>query len=295
MLDSFVTTTRAVIVAGLAAALAAVASPAKSGDAPVLGHETYGAGAEKVMVLHDWMGDAANYEPVKAYLDGEAFTFVFADLRGYGRSQTLKGAYTVEEIAADALALADAMGWGRFHIVGHSMSGMAVQRLAIDDWTGGARRLKSIVAITPVTADGYPASEEDRAFLWSAIHNEEVSQMAFGALTGGRLGAMWARVKTARTLATSDAGALKGYYEMWLNADFSADAAIAGMATPMRVIGGRNDLPGFQEEKYQATFPVWYPNVELRFITDAGHYPMQETPAYLAALVQEFLLQHSGQ
>jgi pimeloyl-ACP methyl ester carboxylesterase len=293
MLESFVNATQVIAAAGLATAVAVLASPATSGEAPVLGHEVFGSGAQKVMVLHDWMGDAANYQPLKAYLDGGAFTFVFADLRGYGRSKALKGDYTVEEIAGDTLALADALGWGRFHVVGHSMSGMAVQRLAIDDWTSGARRLKSVVAVTPVTADGYPATKEDREFLWSAIHNEEVSRMAFDALTGGRLGAVWARVKTARNLETSDAEALKGYYKMWLDADFSADAIEAGMETPIRVIGGRNDLPGFLEEKYRATFALWYPRAEFRFISDAGHYPMQETPAYLAALIQEFLTLHS--
>lgn len=64
------------------------------------------------------------------------------------------------------------------------------------------------------------------------------------------------------------------------------------MRTPIRVIGGRQDLPGFQETYYSQTLAVWYPNVEFRYITDAGHYPMQETPVYLATLIQEFLEAH---
>jgi hypothetical protein len=31
-------------------------------DAPILGHSVYGQGHEKVLALHDWMGDAATYE-----------------------------------------------------------------------------------------------------------------------------------------------------------------------------------------------------------------------------------------
>lgn len=60
----------------------------------------------------------------------------------------------------------------------------------------------------------------------------------------------------------------------------------------MRIIGGRKDLPGFQESKYKATFVPWYANVEMRFISDAGHYPMQETPVLLATLLEEFLRTH---
>lgn len=295
MTGSILSNAQALTLAGLLFAGGSFAAVADDTDQPILGHEIYGSGVEKVLVLHDWMGDAANYEPMKAYLDGNAFTFVFADLRGYGLSQKLEGTYTVDEIAADSLALANKLGWDRFHVVGHSMTGMAVQRLAIDDWMRGTKRLKSVVAITPVSADGYPATPEDREFLWSAIHNAEVSKIAFGALTGGKLGDTWASTKTGRNLATSDAEAMKGYYRMWLDTDFSAEAAAAEMQTPIRVIGGRNDLPGFLEPKLRSSFGAWYPNADLQFITDTGHYPMQETPAYLAALIQEFLALHSGQ
>ncbi len=88
-------------------------------QALTLGYSVYGQGAEKVIVLHDWMGDASNYEPVIPYLDPNTFTWMFADVRGYGRSRNLKGAYTVEEVAADVFRLADALGWKRFHVVGH--------------------------------------------------------------------------------------------------------------------------------------------------------------------------------
>ena len=99
----------------------------------------------------------------------------------------------------------------------------------------------------------------------------------------------WGRQKTSRHLATSTEAALKGYYDMWLKTVFSAEAKKARVRTPIRVIGGRQDLPGFQETYYSQTLAVWYPNVEFRYITDAGHYPMQGTPVYLATLIQEFL------
>ncbi len=73
---------------------------------PDLGHSVYGQGSEKVLVFHDWMGDAANYEPLIPYLDPSAYTYVFADVRGYGNSRHLAGDYSVEEVAADAFRLA---------------------------------------------------------------------------------------------------------------------------------------------------------------------------------------------
>ncbi len=67
------------------------------------------------------MGDSSNYEPAIPYLDPVTFTYVFADVRGYGKSRYLKGEYTVTEIASDVFHLTDSLGWMRFHVVGHSM------------------------------------------------------------------------------------------------------------------------------------------------------------------------------
>lgn len=232
---------------------------AVAGGDDILGYSIYGQGPEKILIFHDWMGDSANYDPVVPYLDPNTFTYVFADVRGYGQSRDLTGDYTAEEVAGDAFRLADELGWKRFHVVGHSMNGMVAQRMAIDDWVSGAKRLKSVVAITPVTADGYPADEGTRKFLWDAISNRSVSEQAFSGLTGGRLLPAWGRLKTNRYRAMSTEAAMKGYYKMWLDTDFSADARAAKVGTP------------------------------IQFITDAGHYPMQETPVYLATLIEQFL------
>ena len=268
------------------------ACPIQDRPSPVLGHGVYGQGREKVLVLHDWMGDSANYLPLVPYLDFESYTYVFADVRGYGKSLQMEGVYTADEIAGDAFALADDLDWTRFHVVGHSMTGMAVQRMALEDATSGSKRLKSIVAITPVAANGYPADEATKRFLWELIHERSLSEKGFSLLTGQRLTPAWGRSKTERHLQTSSAAALRGYYRMWLETDFSGSVRDARIPTPMFVIGGRQDLPGFQEEHLRRTFGAWYPNVEFTFIAEAGHYPMQETPVHLASLIERFLGTH---
>lgn len=260
---------------------------------PILGHNIYGQGTEKVLVLHDWMGDAENYGPIKPYLDLEQYTYVFLDLRGYGKSAHLTGDYTAPEAAADVFRLAEHLGWDHFHAVGHSMSGMVVLRMALEDWTSGNKRLKSVSAITPVSADGYPADEGTKKFLWDLIGQRELSEQGFFMLTGQRLLPAWGRLKTVRHLSTSTTDALKGYYRMWLEYDFSEEIKAATIKTPFRVIGGRQDLPGFQEDHLRKTFGAWLPNVDFAFISDAGHYPMQETPVYLATLIEQFIEKNS--
>lgn len=268
--------------------------------APILGHRVFGQGHEKVLLLHHWMGDATSYDLLIPYLDSSVYTYVCADLRGYGMSRHLLGSYTVEEVAADAFHLADSLGWTDFHVIGHSMSGMVVQRMVVDDWVSGTKRLKSAIAITPVSADGYPADEATKQFLWELIHQRELSEQGLLMLTGQRLSSVWARSRATRHFQTSTKEAVKGYYRMWLETDFSEEVRRAKVGTPVLVIGGRQDLPGFQEDHLRKTLGTWFENSEFTFITDAGHFPMEETPVYLASLMERFLdtcrgAHHEGQ
>lgn len=263
-------------------------SPARQSETVLLGHHTFGNGPHRVIVLHDWMGDAANYGAVVPWLDTERFTFVFADVRGYGKSRELTGTYSSSEVAGDVSSLADHLGWTDYSLVGHSMNGMSAFRHLLDDWTG-PRRVRSLVAIAPVTPDGYPATAQDREFLAATITNDEMAHAAYGALTGGRLSPRWAARRVARHRKASRREAIEGYYDMWLGEDFSAEFAAAGVATPVLVIGGRNDLAGFQQAHYDQTLAHWLTNVSFEYIDNAGHYPMFETPILLASLIERHL------
>jgi 3-oxoadipate enol-lactonase len=53
------------------------------------------------------------------------------DNRGVGRSDKPAGPYDVRTLAGDAVAVMDACGFGRAHVVGLSMGGMIAQELAV--------------------------------------------------------------------------------------------------------------------------------------------------------------------
>jgi len=90
-------------------------------------HTTIGSGPAKVMVIHGWFWDHRVFTPMFDALDRELYTFAFVDIRGYGHSRDVAGAFSIGEIAADGIALADQLGWREFHVIGHSMGGKAVQ------------------------------------------------------------------------------------------------------------------------------------------------------------------------
>jgi 3-oxoadipate enol-lactonase len=62
------------------------------------------------------------------------------DIRGHGKSESPPGAYTLELLAEDAVALLDALGIDKVHWVGLSMGGMIGQSITLNH----PKRLKSL-------------------------------------------------------------------------------------------------------------------------------------------------------
>lgn len=249
--------------------------------ASLLGFVRHGHGPEPVLVLHDWLGDHGNYAAMTPYLDGDACTYVFADLRGYGLSRHLTGACTVDEIAADCLALADHLGWPRFNVLGHSMTGMVTQRLAAN----APDRIKRAIAVCPVSAAGNRLGPDAYAFFASTAHDDEAFCRLMQYVTGG-LGRGWAQAKLRRHRASVAPACRIPYLDMLVHTDFVDE--VRGLTTPYLVIVGDKDS-GLDEAAMRQTFLAWHPNAQLRVMPNCGHYPMQECPPAFAALIEAFL------
>jgi pimeloyl-ACP methyl ester carboxylesterase len=68
------------------------------------------------------------------------FDFAVHDARGLGKTEIPPPPYTMAEYAADALAVADELGWSTFRLVGISFGGMVAQELAVT-WPDRIERL----------------------------------------------------------------------------------------------------------------------------------------------------------
>lgn len=244
--------------------------------------QQWGEGPHKVICLHDWFCAADNWQPLHPWLDGDTFTYAFMDSRGYGARLTEGGEYHVAEIAQDALALADSLGWAQFSLVGHAMGSMAGQRVLVE----APDRVLKLVGINPVPASGVPFDEATWEFFSSAIHSAEVRRAILDLLTGNRLSGIWLEAMLRRSLTSTSPVALQAYLASWVSTDFSAD--VSGFNHPVQVLVGVHD-PALTEALTRATWMETYPHAHIEILLNAGHYPMYEIPVALATSIEGFL------
>lgn len=248
--------------------------------------QVVGDGPRKVIALHGWFGHARGWGPFVDHLDRKDFSYAFMDYRGYGARRGSGGPYTMAQIAQDALALADQLGWQRFALIGHSMGGMAIQHVLAD----APERVQALVGVTPVPASGVPFDEQGWAFFSSAEKEPAARRGILDLTTGNRLTGTWLDAMVAQSLATSDAEAFGAYLTAWAKTDFLG--RVKGRDVPVLVVPGQYD-PALGEATCRATWMEHYPGAELQVMANAGHYPMDETPIALATVVEAFLRKHT--
>jgi pimeloyl-ACP methyl ester carboxylesterase len=133
---------------------------ATNGDVTIY-YETFGDRARPTLLLINGLGSQClNYatEWCERFAD-RGYQVIRYDNRDVGLSAKLDGhRYTLADMATDALAVLDAAGVGRSHIMGCSMGGMIAQRLAIDH----TDRLLSMTSVMSRTGEpGYGDSAPD--------------------------------------------------------------------------------------------------------------------------------------
>ncbi|MFC4005315.1 alpha/beta fold hydrolase [Prauserella oleivorans] len=244
--------------------------------------ERFGTGEHVVLALHGWFGSSRAWTALTPHLDGDRFSYVFCDYRGYGARRGETGDYTIAEAAGDVLALADELGADRFSLVGHSMGGSVMQYVLAE----APQRIRGVVGISPVPASGVPFDDETWQLFAGAADNPENRRAIIDFTTGNRLTGTWLDAAVRHSLENADRDAVAGYLEAWAKTDFHE--RIAGNSAAIKVIVGEHD-PALGAETMRGTFAQWYPKLELEEFGNAGHYAIDETPIALATSIERFL------
>jgi pimeloyl-ACP methyl ester carboxylesterase len=244
---------------------------------------TVGFGDHHVLAIHGWFGSARGWGSLPEFLDGSAYTYVFMNLRGYGDRKEVTGEFTIDEAAADALAVADDLGWDRFSVVGHSMGGKIAHQVLLR----APDRVRTLVGLIPVPAGEMPFDEPSWALFSGAPAYPANRAAIIDFTTGNKLTKTFINHMVQHSLENSSVEAFAAYLPAWAKSDFTAQAKV-DTATPVKLIVGVND-PTLSADVMEQTWRVFFPEAELTILPDAGHYPMFESPVSLATSIEEFL------
>lgn len=253
-----------------------------------------GPGGRPLLLVHGFTGAKADFEPFLEPLADRGWHAVAPDLRGHGASDHPAGedAYDLPIFAADLVALADALGWDEFALLGLSLGGMIAQVLALEH----PGRVTALVLMdtTPGPVDLDPdVIEAARA----TVREHGLAALLDGLRADRDQDPMMTpaarRVMRERPdyVAECDRRFLASSRDMWLSmsaklmAQRDRSARLAMLDLPTLVLVGEQDpmVPAC------ARIAHAIPGAKLVIVPDAGHSPHVENPDAWWGSLTEFL------
>lgn len=234
------------------------------------------ADATPVLLVHPINLQAACWERVAAGLAPRRC--VAPDLRGHG-SSAADGPFGLVEWAADCVAVLDAAGVERAHVVGGSLGGTIAVRLAatLPERVASVTAIGSTLAVEGADLDAVVAILREKGV--PGMFREVVPQISVAPGTSPEL--------IEELLALANPNGPDTVIAIW-QAVLATDARAlaADVCCPVLVVSGELDRtcpPGQARELAERT------GGRLELIPGVGHLPMLESPDALLALLRPHL------
>lgn len=249
-------------------------------DGVSISYESAGEGPPNLLCMHGWAGSGRYFDAMIEHLDRTRLRAVTFDLRGHGRSDPADDGYTLDQLASDTLAVADAAGLGEFVVLGFSMSAKFGQYLALV----APGRVAGLILLAGCPAGAIPLPGELTEDWFGregdarrmAELAESYSSHAIDPKLLERFGQDAATIRRAALVGTLHAAIATSFADR-----------VGSIAAPTLVIGGIHDgmfTPDLLREAVVAPLP----DARLALL-DAGHEIALEVPRQLAALIEAFL------
>lgn len=256
-----------------------------------------GEGDPTFLLIHGFCSSKEDWAPQREALSPTNKVIV-PDLRGHGVSLRGDEEMTIEQLAADCIALADREGAGDLVVAGHSMG----TRIALEVRNQAPDRVKGIIL-----CDGSDAALGDRE---AALTNFDV------AVADGKFQA-WARglfedmtfdekfaaigdARVTRALAVPEGTARPLYRNMVIWDADKAAAAMRAAGCPVLIIQSttrganrkRSPLANGERGHYAEQTAARIPHAEVATIDGHGHFITVEAPEWTNGAIEKWARAH---
>ena len=268
-----------------------------------------GGSGDPVLLLHGYPQNLAEWAHVAPALAHD-LTVVCADLRGYGDSSKPRATpdsanYSFRAMAGDQLALMKALGFARFHLVGHDRGARVAHRLALDHEAAVRSLTLFDIAPTQATLTRVNCALAQRYWHWYFLSQPEpFPEHLIGADPDFFFEAFLGRLGTG-SLADFDAAQLADYRRCWREpamihascADYraaisqdlvfdSADYGRRKLACPTLAVWGEQGAMA-QLFDLAALWREWCGDLKTALLL-SGHFFVDHLPAETTALLRDF-------
>jgi pimeloyl-ACP methyl ester carboxylesterase len=250
------------------------------------------ADGRPVLLLHGFPEAAVAWEHHVAVLGREGFRAVAFDQRGYspGVRPEQVAEYGMDSLVGDVVAVADALGWSRFDLVGHDWGGAVAWHTAY----AHPERLRSLCVVsTP-----HPRALAD------AIQTDEDQHLRSGYMTE------WRQGSTEKRMLADNGAALRQMFD-WKVPPSRVDDYLQRLSEPGALTAALNwyraGRPGSRIEKVEVpTMYVWSTDdvafgstaaldtgnwvsgpYRFEMLEDVSHWVPEQVPEVLASLLLE--------
>ncbi|MFG1815065.1 alpha/beta fold hydrolase [Kribbella sp. NPDC049174] len=261
-------------------------------------HTVIAGAGPAIVLLHGWPVSWYHWRDLIPIL-ARRFTVIAPDLRGLGDSDRPLGSYDKRTLAADIAELTEQLGVDRCAVAGHDFGGSVAVALAADNPDKVTHLIieEELLAGCPVPPD-LVSSRYPR---WhNAFHAvPDVPEILINGKEREHLGLFW-NLTAGRTPMPAHAiaeyertylspGALRvglAYYRSApVDAELSRRTSLHPLTIPTLTIAGDTAMATAVEASVRQVAT----DVTAAVISDCGHYPAEEHPGQVAALIDRFL------
>jgi pimeloyl-ACP methyl ester carboxylesterase len=252
-----------------------------------IAYDVVGTG-DAVVLVHGLGYARWGWEPVADQL-AEEFRVILLDNRGIGESDAPPGPYTARRMAEDVVAVLDAVGVERAHVVGTSLGGMVAQEVALG-WPQRVDRLV-LVCTTPGGPKAFPLPRRTLELMASAPTLPQEAALrrfvenALGADTVARRPELADLIYERRLQHPPDPAGWQA--QAAAGVTFDAFDRLGSITAPTLVVHGTDD--GVVDSRNARLLAEAIPRARLELFAGGGHLFFWEQPERFVEVVRDFL------